>query len=128
MAISLFEHNAVAYRAACDMLSEEGKAAIVHPTGTGKSFIAFRFCEDHPDKRVCWVSPSAYIFQTQVENLMQSTGLQAPGNITFLTYAKLTLLSREELMEVRPDYIVLDEFHRCGAEEWGRATQALLGT
>ena len=128
MAISLFEHNAVAYRAACDMLSEEGKAAIVHPTGTGKSFIAFRFCEDHPDKRVCWVSPSAYIFQTQVENLMQSTGLQAPGNITFLTYAKLTLLSREELMEVRPDYIVLDEFHRCGAEEWGRATKALLGT
>ena len=77
MAISLFEHNAAAYCAACDMLSEEGKAAIVHPTGTGKSFIAFRFCEDHPDKRVCWVSPSAYIFQTQVENLMQSTGGQA---------------------------------------------------
>ena len=41
MAISLFEHNEMAYNAALSMREETGKAAIVHPTGTGKSFIGF---------------------------------------------------------------------------------------
>ena len=39
MAISLYPHNASAYEAAVSMLAETGKAAVVHPTGTGKSFI-----------------------------------------------------------------------------------------
>jgi len=42
--IELFDHNQKAYEAAKQLLSETGKAAIVHPTGTGKSFIGFRFC------------------------------------------------------------------------------------
>ena len=37
MAIKLFEHNQRAYKAAIAMLAETGKAAIIHPTGTGKS-------------------------------------------------------------------------------------------
>jgi superfamily II DNA or RNA helicase len=39
MSLSLLEHNQTAYEAAVDMLDEFGKAAIVHPTGTGKSYI-----------------------------------------------------------------------------------------
>lgn len=42
MGIWLYEHNEQAYKAALSMLSETGKAAIVHPTGTGKSFIGFK--------------------------------------------------------------------------------------
>lgn len=49
MAVQLFEHNAKAYRAAVAMMARYGKAAIVHPTGTGKSYIAFKLIEDHPD-------------------------------------------------------------------------------
>ncbi len=30
------------------MLAARGKAAVVHPTGTGKSFIAFKLAEDNP--------------------------------------------------------------------------------
>ncbi len=125
MAISLFSHNQTAYDAAVAMLSETGKAAIVHPTGTGKSFIAFKLCEDNPEKRVCWLSPSEYIFKTQKENL-EATGADVPQNITFYTYAKLVLLTEEELAEIRPDYIILDEFHRCGAEIWGQGVARLL--
>ena len=44
-----------------------GKAAIVHPTGTGKSYIAFKLIEDNPEKVVIWLSPSEYIFKTQLE-------------------------------------------------------------
>ena len=125
MAVSLFHHNQTAYDAVVAMLSETGKAAIVHPTGTGKSFVAFKLCEEHLDKRICWLSPSEYIFKTQKENLA-STGADVPQNITFYTYAKLVLLSEGELSEIKPDYIILDEFHRCGAEIWGQGVARLL--
>jgi len=52
MAISLFEHNETAYYAALSMMKKTGKAAIVHPTGTGKSFIGFKLCEDNPNKKI----------------------------------------------------------------------------
>lgn len=42
MAIRLFEHNQTAYNAAVAMLAETGKAAVIHPTGMGKSFIGFK--------------------------------------------------------------------------------------
>lgn len=35
-------------------------------------------------------------------------------------------LIEEELADIQPDYIVLDEFHRCGAQEWGKGVKALL--
>lgn len=38
MALQLFEHNAKAYKAAVDAMQKYGKAAVVHPTGTGKSY------------------------------------------------------------------------------------------
>ena len=31
-----------------------------------------------------------------------------------------------ELKEICPDYIILDEFHRCGAKVWGQGVQNLL--
>ena len=64
MAISLFEHNRSAYRAVREMLEATGKAAVIHPTGTGKSFIGFKLCEDSQSSIICWLSPSDYIFRT----------------------------------------------------------------
>lgn len=125
MGISLFEYNQTAYTSAAAMLAQRGKAAVIHPTGTGKSFIAFKLCEEHPDKRMCWLAPSEYIFLTQAENL-KKTGAELPENILFYTYARLSMMSGEELREIRPDYIILDEFHRAGAEVWGRAVCSLL--
>ena len=125
MAISLFPHNESAYIAAVSMLRETGKAAIIHPTGTGKSFIGFKLCEDHSDSRVCWLAPSEYIFKTQLENL-EKTGAELPNNTAFFTYARLMLMEEPELKELRPDYIILDEFHRCGAEAWGGGVQRLI--
>jgi superfamily II DNA or RNA helicase len=49
-----------------------------------------------------------------------------PKNITFYTYAKLTYLSDAEIKEIQPDYIILDEFHRAGATEWGKRVNYLL--
>lgn len=126
MAISLFEHNETAYYAALSMMKKTGKAAIVHPTGTGKSFIGFKLCEDNPNKKICWLSPSEYIFKTQLENLSAVSDGYQPKNIDFYTYARLMNLTDSEIAEIQPDYIVLDEFHRAGAEEWGKGVQKLL--
>ena len=35
-------------------------------------------------------------------------------------------VSDTEIAEIKPDYIILDEFHRCGAELWGAGIDAVL--
>jgi len=72
MNLKLFEHNQQAYDAAVNLMNETGKAAVIHPTGTGKSFIAFQLAADHPQKSILWISPSEYIYQTQMENLKRT--------------------------------------------------------
>ena len=129
MVLHLFEHNARAYQAAAAMLEQYGKAAVVHPTGTGKSYIAFKLIEDHPDAAFLWLSPSEYIFKTQLESLQK----QAPDfplrNVRFATYARLLFCTEEQLAEIaalHPAYIIMDEFHRAGAERWGERVRELL--
>ena len=129
MALRLFEHDEKAYHAAVRMMEQYGKAAIVHPTGTGKSYIAFKLIEDNPEKVVIWLSPSEYIFKTQLEGLKGNVPDFPLENVHFYTYAKLMCCAQAQLDEIaaqKPAYIVLDEFHRAGAECWGESTVALL--
>ena len=129
VALRLFEHNEKAYRAAVRMMEQYGKAAIVHPTGTGKSYIAFKLIEDNPEKVVIWLSPSKYIFKTQLESLKRNDPDFPLANIHFYTYAKRMCCTQAQLDEIaaqKPAYIIFDEFHRAGAECWGESTVALL--
>lgn len=129
VALRLFEHNEKAYHAAVRMMERYGKAAIVHPTGTGKSYIAFKLIEDNPEKVVIWLSPSEYIFKTQLESLKRNDPDFPLANVHFYTYAKLMCCTQAQLDEIaakKPTYIILDEFHRAGAECWGESTVALL--
>ena len=168
MGIVLFEHNQTAYNAAVSMLKLTGRAAVIHPTGTGKSFLGFQLCEENRDKKICWISPSEYIFQTQIENWQfacekyndnskfytcdeidtknfskdncQTVRVSTPQengdysnkgkeflfpNLVFYTYAKLMRMDESALFEIKPDYIILDEFHRCGAKQWGSGVERL---
>ena len=129
MVLHLFEHNARAYQAVAAMLEQYGKAAVVHPTGTGKSYIAFKLIEDHPDAAFLWLSPSEYIFRTQLENLQKQAPDFPLGNVRFATYARLLFCTEEQLAEIaalHPAYIIMDEFHRAGAERWGERVRKLL--
>lgn len=136
MAVALYPHNQTAYRNALDMLEKFGRAAVIHPTGTGKSFIAFKLAEEHPDKKIIWLAPSEYIFRSQRENYLEAGGDEAAlAGISFMTYSKLMygIGNSEESEEdfpldaiETPDFIVLDEFHRCGAENWGRCVEMLM--
>mgnify|MGYP004663146387 CR=1 FL=1 len=129
VALCLFEHNKKAHYAAVRMMEQYGKAAIVHPTGTGKSYIAFKLIEDNPEKVVIWLSPSEYIFKTQLESLKRNDPDFPLANVHFYTYAKLMCCTQAQLEKIaaqKPAYIILDEFHRAGAECWGESTVALL--
>lgn len=129
MALALFEHNAKAYQAATAMLEHYGKAAVIHPTGTGKSYIAFKLIEDYPDAAVLWLSPSEYIFKTQLESLQKQDPEFPLDNVHFYTYAKLLFCTEEQMADIaalHPVYVIMDEFHRAGAERWGEKVQKLL--
>jgi len=129
VALCLFEHNEKAYYAAVRMMDQYGKAAIVHPTGTGKSYIAFKLIEDNPDKVVIWLSPSEYIFKPQLESLKRNDPDFPLANVHFYTYAKLMCCTQAQLEKIaaqKPAYLILDEFHRAGAECWGESAVALL--
>ena len=84
MSIHLFKHNQEAYNSVTAMLEREKMAAVIHPTGTGKSLIAFKLAEEHPSEKFLWLSPSEYIYQTQLENL----GMEF-DNIQFMSYSRL---------------------------------------
>ena len=58
MSIHLFKHNQEAYNSVTAMLEWEKMAAVIHPTGTGKSLIAFKLAEEHPSEKFLWLSPS----------------------------------------------------------------------
>ena len=66
MEFSLFPHNKAAYGAAMLQLARTGKAAVVHPTGTGKSFIGFYLAMEHGGSAILSLRPSEYIYKTQV--------------------------------------------------------------
>lgn len=119
MSIHLFKHNQEAYNAVTAMLEREKMAAVIHPTGTGKSLIAFKLAEEHPSEKFLWLSPSEYIYQTQLENL----GMEF-DNIQFMSYSRL-MKNEDSIETLHPDYIILDEFHRCGAAEWGKSVSQM---
>lgn len=127
--LELFAHNRAAYDATAKLLASAGKAAVIHPTGTGKSFIAFQLAADHPGGNILWLSPSEYIFATQRESLRRQAPEVSLDNVHFYTYAKLLRLTdadRAAIAAQQPAYIILDEYHRAGAQEWSAALQRLL--
>ncbi len=126
MAITLYAHNQTTYENMCLLFQTEQRVAVVQPTGTGKSFLYLKWIEEHTNQRILVISPSHYIFQ-QLERYQEEAELSF-DHVSFMTYAKLAKLSEEELDVLKPDFVVLDEFHRCGAPEWGRGVQVLLDT
>ena len=57
MALELFPHQAQVSQAVEQMLADKGRAAVILPTGTGKSYIAFRLIEQHPEASFLWLAP-----------------------------------------------------------------------
>ena len=119
--VELFAHNAIAYQKAMNIWQNDDKVAIVQATGTGKSYLIAKIMATMLSCKKLIVSPSRYILDQQRKIVHW-----ADGNTKYLTYAKLERMSDQEIKDLQPDFINLDEFHRCGAKEWGRGVERLL--
>lgn len=121
--IELYPHNQAALNHLEEALKYTRRAAVIQPTGTGKSLVALAFIERRPNNSFLYLAPSTHIFN-QLKHHAGHTDVLL--HTTMMTYQKLCLLHEDELGKLEPDYIILDEFHRCGADDWGSAVDHLL--
>ena len=130
MGISLKKHNEEAYQKIKDMLKETDRAAVVHPTGTGKTYIALKWIEETSGKTI-YVAPSNHILnqvKEDVEKAKESGEISDEQykrykEVKYVTYTSLMELSK---MESGYDNIIIDEFHRCGAPEWSKGVDRII--
>ena len=89
------------------MMEQYGKAPVVHPTGTGKSYIAFKLIEDNSEKVVIWLSPSESIFKIQLESLKK---LCSKAKLLGLTTTNIRYLdnNRDMAEELFDGHIAID--------------------
>ena len=57
--MDLLPHNKTAYDAVVEHLQHSNRTCVVHPTGTGKSYIALQLIEDNPDARILYITSLA---------------------------------------------------------------------
>ena len=129
MSVKLEPHNSKAYDKVKKIYEEDNMAAVVHPTGTGKSYIALKLIEDNQGKKVVYLAPLKSILH-QIKDDMIKNGIRFNDGTNKLvqryTYQKLTRMLKNDELNLDADIIILDEFHHCGAPEWGQAVEELL--
>lgn len=124
--IKLYEHNQKAYDALLDMLGERDRVCVIKPTGTGKFVIIAKMVQDNPDKRFLLLGTNDYMFNDQMANLAEIAPGFTPENLQFMTYAAAMGMERRNDCVPPYDVIIADEFHHCGAEEWGKGVTHIL--
>ena len=127
MSIMLKPHNVETHKKVTDMLKESNKVAVIHPTGTGKMYIALKLVEENKEKKAIYVAPSNTILH-DVKKSIFAEGMTMSDfpNLKRITYQKLANLTDEEIQKLKADIIIIDEFHHCGAPEWGKGIKRLL--
>ena len=128
--LGMHKHNIDSYEAIKDtFLSGENFAAIVHATGTGKTFNALQLMLENPDKKFVFVTPYNSIIE-HVKSLMNDVTSNYPeynfNNVEFYTYNAISAMSDDELKELDVDYLILDEFHHIGAPVWGDSVNKVI--
>lgn len=130
MGVILKPHNVPGYKAVTEKFKTQNKTALIHPTGTGKSFIALKLIEDNEGKKVIYLAPSRAILQQFRKNMRQYGIKYKDSNnqklVKEYTYQKLLSMLKNGELHLEADYIILDEFHHCGAPGWGLAVEELL--
>ena len=128
--LGMHKHNIDSYEAIKNtFLSGERFAAIVHATGTGKTFNALQLMLENPDKKFVFVTPYNSIIE-HVQKIMADVVFEHPevnfDNVEFYTYNSISRMSTEELQSLDMDYLILDEFHHIGAPVWGDKINELI--
>lgn len=53
--LKLEQHQQKAYQNVEKLFEEKGKAAVIFPTGCGKSFVVLKYILEHPDEKILFL-------------------------------------------------------------------------
>ena len=136
--LKLQPHQERAYESVAKLYNNERYAAVVFPTGCGKSFVTLKYIEEHPDEKILFLSPRCAINEQMYEYVVRQIGgrkedsiedikeefgslKQAaqsfiPGIETMTYQALLDINKKDSIIKgmldtVKPDLIVIDEMH-----------------
>ena len=129
MSMTLNPVNEAAFQKAVQSLETLNRAAVFHPTGTGKSCIAWKVVEAHPQTTFFWLVAGAQRLALRQAELTRYNGGTLLGNVRFCDCEKLAAATPEQwvrLGEQKPGCIVLDCYHELSAVCWAQSVQKLL--
>lgn len=129
MSMTLNPVNEAAFQKAVQSLETLNRAAVFHPTGTGKSCIAWKVVEAHPQTTFFWLVAGAQRLALRQAELTRYNGGILPGNVRFCDCEKPAAATPEQwvrLGEQKPGCIVLDCYHELSAVCWAQSVQKLL--
>lgn len=129
MSMTLNPVNEAAFQKAVQSLETLNRAAVFHPTGTGKSCITWKVVEAHPQTTFFWLVAGAQRLALRQAELTRYNGGTLPGNVRFCDCEKLAAATPEQwvrLGEQKPGCIVLDCYHELSAVCWAQSVQKLL--
>lgn len=129
MSMTLNPVNEAAFQKAVQSLETLNRAAVFYPTGTGKSCIAWKVVEAHPQTTFFWLVAGAQRLALRQAELTRYNGGTLPGNVRFCDCEKLAAATPEQwvrLGEQKPGCIVLDCYHELSAVCWAQSVQKLL--
>lgn len=115
--IDLLPHNQKTYKSILEGWKTKDKVAVVQATGTGKSYLILSTLGNFLYEKKIVLAPSNYILE-HLKTLANGSDF----NTEYITYSKLLF------SDIGSDYalIVLDEFHRGGANKWGKEIYKLI--
>lgn len=129
MSMTLNPVNEAAFQKAVQSLETLNRAAVFHPTGTGKSCITWKVVEAHPQTTFFWLVAGAQRLALRQAELTRYNGGTRPGNVRFCDCEKLAAATPEQwvrLGEQKPGCVVLDCYHELSAVCWAQSVQKLL--
>lgn len=109
--IELLEHNKGTYKKLCEVLEHNNKCALVQATGTGKSYIAGKYIEEHADSALILVPTNA--ISDAWKELLADTDKEV-NIVTYQAFAK------EPDNYLDYDLVIADEMHHLGSDVWGK--------
>ena len=120
--VELLSHNYVALKEIIKFTEKKNRAGVVRATGTGKSFLIASIIAINKGKKILLLSPSNLILN-QIKDFFGESFFESFDSIT---YNKLTQKTSSDILDFNYDYILLDEYHRCGAPVWENFVKKLI--
>ncbi len=123
--MQLYKHNQDTYTQLLNVLREKDKCAIVQCTGSGKGAIASKLILDNIEtKQIALLVPQKSILM----NYMSNFNIGGNKNILCQMYQTICRRTPNELKQLygNTDIVILDEYHKCGAEKTDPAVRFIM--